>query len=175
MEWKPKEKPKAKAFKEFHLKNNVVIGVFQGSFGTNPDLDIVVKYQDLRYSKRVRTPKHIHWAIDLLIKREHNRELTNEFIAYLRDMWNKVEPFKTKEDQQTCELKLTSSERLREFEELNQYGELSVEFIGHVIELFMIEEKTGLEGAFMFKDLFDALYTGKDVFSIVSLATYNGR
>ena len=175
MEWKPRGKPKVTAFKEFHLKGRVTIAVFQGSFGQNPELDIVVKYKDLKYSNRVRTPKHIHWAIDLLIKREHEPELTNKFIEYLRDMWNKVEPFRNKKQQQECELKLTSEEKLKQFEKLDKHGEFSVEFIGHVIELFMIEEKTGLEGAFMFKDLFDALHKGRDIFSIVSLATYNGR
>lgn len=181
MKWTPKakegepKKPTLDSIKEFQMKNKVVIAIFQGERGKKPDLDIVVKFQDLKYSKRIRTPKHIHWAIDLLIKREHEPELTNRFIAYLRDMWDKIEPFKSKTDQQKCELKLTSHEKLKEYEKLDNFGELSVEFIGHVIELFMIEEKTGFEGAFMFKDLFDALYEGKDIFSIISLATYNGR
>jgi len=79
-----------------------------GSKGKNPELDIVVKYKD-KFTKRVvRTPKHIHWVIDLLIKKEHDRELT-------------------------------------------------VEFIGHIIELLSLEEKTGFEGAFMFKNVLQAL------------------
>jgi len=70
---------KLRAFKEFLSKDGTVIGVFQGSYGDNPDLDIIVKYKEK--GKRVRTPKHIHWAIDLLIKKEHNPELTKEFIT----------------------------------------------------------------------------------------------
>ena len=101
--------------------------------------------------------------------------LTDKFIAYLRDIWDRVYPFQTKEEQQKCELKYTSHEKLKEFEPLDEFGEFSAEFIGHVIELFMIEEKTGLGEAFMFKNLFDALHEGKDIFNIVSLATYNGR
>lgn len=161
------------AFKEFVLSNRTVIGVFQGSLGQNPDLDILIKYQEA--NKRVRTPKHIHWAIDFLIKKEHNKELTLEFVKYLREMWDKVEPFKTKEEQQKCELKLTTPEKLKKFEELNQYGEYPVEFIGHIIELMMIEEKTGLSTAFMFKDVLDAIIQEKDIFSIVSKATHRGR
>ena len=164
---------KAHSFKEFKLSNGTVIGVFQGSLGENPDLDIIIKYQEP--GKRVRTPKHIHWAIDLLIKKEHNKELTLEFVRYLRDMWDKVEPFKTKVEQQRCQLKLTTSAKLKKFEELNQYGEYPVEFIGHIIELMMMEEKTGLATAFMFKGVLDSIIQEKDIFSIVSSATHRGH
>jgi hypothetical protein len=161
------------AFKQFKLKNGTVIGVFQGSYGNNPDLDIIVKYQEK--GKRVRTPQHIHWAIDLLIKKEHNKALTKEFIKYLRDMWQKVTPFTTKTEQQRCELKLTDPAHLEKFQELDKYGEYSVEFIGHVIELMMIEEKTGNRDAYMFKDVLDALYGDAEIFTIVQKATYRGR
>jgi len=161
------------AFKIFNLSNGVRVGVFQGSLGQNPDLDVVIKYQEP--NKRIRTPKHIHWVIDLLIKKEHNKELTLEFVKYLREMWEKVQPFKTKEEQQKCELTQTTSEKLAKFEELNQYGEYSVEFIGHIIELMMIEEKTGLSTAFMFKGVLDSIIQEKDIFSIVAQASHRGR
>ncbi|MHA1677555.1 MAG: hypothetical protein ACTSW3_02110 [Promethearchaeota archaeon] len=164
---------KLKSIKEFKLKDGRIIGVFQGSRGDNPDLDIIVKYKEP--GKQVRTPQHIHWAIDLLIKREHNKNLVNKFIRYLLDVWKKVEPFKTKEDQQKCELKFTNPENLKEFEELNNYGEYSVEFIGHILELIMIQEKTGSIKAHMFKDTLEAILNNKDIFSIVSKATFRGR
>jgi len=166
------ETTKLTAIKEFKLKNGTVIGVFQGSYGSCPDLDIIVKYQER--GKRVRTPAHIHWAIDLLIKKEHNPELPLEFIKYLRDMWEKVQPFTSKSEQQKCELNLTSPNDLKKFEELDKYGKYPVEFIGHVIELMMIEEKTGDRDAFMFKGVLDALYSGAEIFQIVQKATYRG-
>lgn len=175
MEWKPKGKPKINAFKEFKLNSGEIIGVFQGSKGKRKDLDIVVKYKD-KYTKTVpRTPRHIHWVIDLLIKKEHNEKLTSEFIKYLLDMYDRIEPFRNKAEQQRCELKFTNPENLRRFDELNKYGQYSVEFIGHVIELLSIEEKTGFEGAFMFKRVLTSLYEMKDIFSIVSSASYKGR
>lgn len=60
-----------RSFKDFVLANGTVISVFQGSRGQKPDLDIIVKYQERR--KQVRTPKHLHWAIDLVIKKNINR------------------------------------------------------------------------------------------------------
>jgi len=87
---------KGKSIKEILLSDGTIIGVFAGSRGANPDHDIIIKYQER--NKRVRTPKHIHWVIDLLIKKEHNRELTLKFMNYLRDMYDKVDGFYSKED-----------------------------------------------------------------------------
>jgi len=161
------------SFKEILLSDGTIIGIFQGSRGENPELDILIKYQEP--DKRVRTPKHIHWVIDLLIKKEHSKDLTLQFIKYLRDMWDRVEPFHNKQEQQECLLIETSSERLIKFRLLNKYGEYSVEFIGHLIELMMRMEKTGLKEAFVFKKLMDVMIEEKDIFSIVSSATQNGR
>lgn len=160
------------SFKEFKLENGTVIGVFQGSRGENPDLDIIVKYKEP--GKQVRTPKHIHWAIDLLLKRQQNEELTKDFAQYLLNMWNAVEPFRTKEDQSRCELSLSGKEDLSRFIELDDYGEYSVEFIAKVLELIMIQEKTGLSTAFMFRGVLKAIHDEGDIFSIVSAASYSG-
>ena len=89
-------------------------------------------------------------------------------------MWNRVETFRTKVEQQRCELKQTTHEKLKRFDELNEYGEYSVEFIGHLIELMMRMEKTGLARAYVFKDLMDAIINEKEIFVIVSKATQVG-
>ncbi|MGC8516031.1 MAG: hypothetical protein ACP5OC_07870 [Thermoplasmata archaeon] len=162
-----------KAFKEFRIKNGTTIGVFQGSRGNNPDLDIIVKYKEP--GKQVRTPKHLHWAIDLLIKKEHGPQLTKKFVRYLLSMWDKVTPFRTKEEQQKCLLKYSREEDISEFLELDGYGEYSVEFIAKVMELIMIQEKTGLATAFMFKGVLESIYYDKDIFTIVASAGFNGR
>ena len=160
---------KGYSFKEFYLSNKTVIGIFQGSRGENPELDIIIKYKES--GKRVRTPKHIHWVIDILIKKEHNKELTLEFVRYLRNMWDKIKPFRTKEEQQKCELTQTTREKLKKFEELNKYGEYQIEFIGHLIELMMIMEKTGLGRAYVFRALMDSILKEEDIFVIVAKAT----
>ena len=164
---------RARAFKEFKLPRGVVVGVFQGSRGAKKQLDIIVKYQEL--GKSVRTPQHLHWTIDLLIKKEHEPELTIKFVKYLRAMWDKVKPFGNKQEQRVCKLSLSTPEKLAEFEELNKYGEYSVEFIATVLELIMTQEKTGNAQAFMFGGLLDSIIAGKDIFSVVSSARYNGR
>ncbi|MBS3075625.1 hypothetical protein J4429_04155 [Candidatus Pacearchaeota archaeon] len=79
MEFKGKE---LKSFKEFQIDKDITIGVIQGERGVNPDLDIRVVYIDKNTkSKKVpRTLQHIHWAIDLLVKKEYDKELTKKYI-----------------------------------------------------------------------------------------------
>lgn len=162
-----------RSFKDIALRNGTVIGIFQGSRGQNPDFDIIVKYQER--GKQVRTPKHLHWAIDLIIKKEHDPELTKNFIRFLLGMWDKVRPFASKEEQQKCEIKFSNENNLSQFAALDGYGEYPVEFISKVMELIMIQEKTGNAQAFMFKGVLESILKDKDIFSIVASAGYNGR
>ena len=48
-----------------------IIYVFQGSLS---QFDIVIKYR--KDGKRIRTPKHIHWVVDVLMKMQGNDTLT---------------------------------------------------------------------------------------------------
>lgn len=161
-----------KSLKDIRLSDGRVVGVFQGERGDNPALDILVKYEEP--GKRVRTPQHLHWAIDLLLKKEHNKVLTKRLIKYLLEVWEKTVPFRTKAEQQACELRFARPENLVEFKELDRYGEYSVEFIAHILELIMIQEKTGSSKAHMFKGVLEAILNDKDIFSIVSAAGYKG-
>ena len=162
------------AIKEIPLPDGTIIGVFEGNRGANKDHDILIKYQEK--GKRLRTPKHIHWVIDLLIKKEHNKELTIKFMKYLREMYDWVEAFTSKEDRKNCNLKETTLAKLKPFEELNKYGEYKVEFIGHLIELMIKMEKNTLpeKPARVFKELMDAMIQEKEIFVIVSKATQIG-
>jgi hypothetical protein len=164
--------------KEFKLndKRNAVVWVFQGSKGDNKDLDIRVKYWDnLCGTKRGRTPKHVDWVIDILLKKEHNKALTLEFVKYLLDTYDKIQPFRSKEEQQKCDLQYTRSDELKKFESLNEYGQFSVEFLGCVMELLSKEEKTGSSKAHMFRDVIQSLYETDDIFAITNTASFRGR
>lgn len=162
------------AFREFHLPGGEAIGVFQGSRGRQPDLDIIVKYAD-KYTrtKNPRTPKHIHWAIDLLLKKSHDPALTVRFIAFLLSTYDGASPFANKMEQQACALQFATPAHLAPFRALDGYGQYSTEFIAVLIELLSRAEKTGHPGAFMFRGVLVALRDTNDVFAIASAASFN--
>ncbi len=159
--------------KTFPLRDGILINVYQGQYGSRPDLDIKVKYREP--GKRERTPSHLHWAMDLMIKKEHNADLTKSFVWYLLQMWENVSPFRTKEEQLRCELRYSDLADVSQYMPLDSFGDYSVEFIAKVMELLMIQEKTGLATAFMFKGVLESIYNDKDIFSVISSARFNGR
>ena len=97
-------------------------------------------------------------------------------MKYLRNMYDRVEAFCSKEDRANCILKETTKQKLKPFEELNKYGEYKVEFIGHLIELMIkMEKNTPPEKpARVFRELMDAMINEKEIFVIVSKATQIG-
>ena len=181
MDFQPRKKkgeairlPRKYSIKEISLPDGTIIGIFAGERGHIPEHDILIRYQEK--GKHIRTPKHIHWVIDLLIKKEHDRKLTLEFMNYLRDMYDKVEAFKSEEDRKKCILTETTKEKLKRFEPLNKYGEYKVDFIGHLIELMIKMEKNTPPNkpARVFRELMDAMLQEKEIFVIVSRATQIG-
>ena len=166
--------PRKYAIKEILLPDGTIIGVFEGDRGYIKDHDIVIKYQER--GKRLRTPKHIHWVIDLLIKKEYDRARTIDFMKYLRNMYDRVGAFSSKEDRKNCLLRETTLEKLKPWEKLNDYGEYTVEFIGHLIELMIKMEKNTPpdKPARVFRELMDAMIQEKEIFVIVSKATQIG-
>ena len=135
------------------------IYVFPGKLSQN---DIVLKYK--KNGTRRRTPKHIHFVIDLLIKKEHNDKLVKSFIDTLLIRWESIQGL----NQRDINI-------LNKYNELNTYGEYSIEFLLHFGELLMLQEKTNMPGAYMFKKVMESIKDDKDIYSIVSTATHNGR
>ncbi len=160
------------------INGSYIIAVFKGSIS---EYDILIKYRQ-KGSKgwsRIRTPKHIHWAVDIMIKMHSDREKTKRFLDFLINVWEKTNGIKSIEQRD----KLLNIENLlkdigdetEEFSELGTKGEYSVKFLILLAELLMIQEKTNLETAYMFKNLLTALKKGDDIFRIVSAATHTGK
>ncbi len=164
--------------KVFEINNSFIIGIYQGNIS---EFDIVIRYKQKLGNEwsRIRTPKHIHWAVDILIKMHEDREKTKEFLDLLINIWNNTLPIKNEKDKE----RFLNIENLLEFnkneieyyQELSKKGEYSIKFLIMLAKLLMIQEKTNLESAFMFKKLLEALKQGKDIFSIVSVATHNRK
>lgn len=165
----------------YYINDTYILAIYQGKISK---LDMLLKYRQ-RDSKRKsgwslqRTPKHIHWAVDILIKMHQNKELTNLFVSFLLNKWNKTNAHKTKKQRLESiairNLLPKTEKEARNFYRLNNYGEYSVKFLLLLAKLLMQQEKNNMYDAYMFKDLLEALQRGEDIFKIISIATHRGR
>ncbi len=127
--------------------DGTAIGIYQGFRGENPDLDFIVKYKEK--GKRLRTPSHTHWIVDLLVKCEYSKEMVGDYVQTMLNHYENTEPFRTVDERDNYELSFYST---IDYESLNQHGYYSIETLTAFIELFTKCEKQ-TTGAFMFKTL----------------------
>ncbi|MEO2154451.1 MAG: hypothetical protein ABGW69_01450 [Nanoarchaeota archaeon] len=167
-----------KLLKAFKVNGKYIIGIYQGTLST---YDILTKYrqkEDGEWS-RIRTPKHTHWAVDILMKMQGEKNKTKEFLDFLLQRWNEIEPIKSEEERQNrlnIEYLIDNyKEEIKNYTPLNNKGEYSIKFLILLAELLMMQEKTNREDAYMFKNLLESLKEGKSIFKIISIATHNGR
>ena len=147
----------------FTTKRGVKIYVAPGK---KSQYDFRVRYREP--GRRTRTPKHIHWVIDLVIKREHDSDLTNELLDFLIDVVNKVNP----STEYPPKLKFFSKVDTSRFDPLDRYGEYSSDFLLVTIELIMIQEKTNYPKVTLNLKMLEAFRKGVDIFDLVSRATF---
>jgi hypothetical protein len=131
------------------MRDGTIVAIFQGFRGENPDLDFIVKYKEP--DKRLRTPSHTHWIVDLIVKGEVHPLETLDLVKDLIQIYDNVSPFETKEERDSYELTY-SLDLIEKYSGLNNTGSLSIELIGTLVELFSKCEKQ-TSGAFMFKSM----------------------
>ena len=164
--------------KTFRVNGQYILAVYQGSLS---EYDLLIKYRQRENNKwsRIRTPKHIHWAVDVLIKMSLEENKTKEFLDFLLNYWsNNVSQLTSEEERNNLldnDLLNQVNNEATQYPELVEKGEYSVKFLLLIAKLLMFQEKTNLNTAYMFKNLLEALKEGKDIFKIVSIATHNRR
>ncbi|MDY3548741.1 hypothetical protein PG291_09020 [Riemerella anatipestifer] len=164
------------------VNDTYILGVYQGSLSP---FDLLLRYRqkDERTRSgwsRIRTPKHIHWAVDAIIKMHHNSDETKRFLNFLIDLWdNHIQPIKTDEERNLLldveKLKEEANSEADKYPELANKGEYSIKFLYLIAKLLMIQEKTNLASAYMFKNLLESLESHEDIYKVVSIATHNRR
>lgn len=164
-------KLKQLSFKTYKLNDGHIIALFQGSRGDNPDLDFIVKYLEPGLKSRIRTPKHIHWVVDLLLKMEHSKENVFYIIKYYNSFYDDVVAFTNVVERNSFTPQTYSiiSEQLNDIELKGKY---SLDFICYIIELFIYCEKQSPREKKMFKDLLKLLLAyskgEKDFFQVIN-------
>lgn len=143
------------------------IAIYQGMRGENPELDFIVKYKE--DGKRLRTPSHTHWIVDLLVKAEYDKELLLSYVNNLILIYDNAVPFNSIGERDSYELRHKDVMNLR-YNNLNGHGYYSISTLTSLIELFSICEKQ-TTNAFMFKGLLELVKeyceNKKDFYQIV--------
>ena len=158
------------------INGTYILGIYKGTLSA---FDILLRYRQKEGERwsRIRTPKHIHWAVDMLIKHYSEPHETDLLLDSLLNQWEQTVPLESKEAQEY----LLSSERLLDdvndeamkYDNLAGKGEYSVKFLILIAKLLMVQEKTNRHDSYMFKNLLEKLKEHRNIFEIVSTATFH--
>lgn len=160
---------------QFPVNDHFIIGIYQGTLS---EFDMIIRYRRLINDTwtHPRTPKHIHWAVDILIKQHEKPEETRKFIDFLLEYWNTIQPITNDAERDKIlnieNLKLEVNKEATDYQSLANEGEYSVKFLLLLAKLLMFQEKTNYHEAYMFKRLLEQLRDSPDIFSVISTATH---
>lgn len=162
------------SIRTFQVNDSTILAIYKGALSP---LDILIKYRSKQKNgkwSKIRTPKHIHWTVDILMKMQSYAGLTREFVDFFISLWENTVPLKTEDERQALDLEALlnfSEAEIEKFKILSGKGEYSVRFLILLAKLLMLQEKTNRADAYMFKRVLDGLREGKDLFRLLSIAT----
>ena len=125
------------------------IAIYQGGRGARPDLDFIVKHKE--EGKRVRTPSHTHWIVDLIVKAQYDKGIVKSYVEDMIEMYDECEPFKNEEERNTYKLQCPTKYWMKHIM-IEDRGYYPLQVLTSFIELFSKCEKQTPE-AFMFRNL----------------------
>jgi hypothetical protein len=160
--------------KHWKTDNVTEVAIYQGNRGENPELDFVVKYKE--EGKRLRTPSHTHWIVDLLVKGSKGTVYkSTNLLNYVNDLlkiYDESLKFTTVQERNNYELKYPKL-MVTKHSSLQGEGYYSIETLTAFVELFSKCEKQSTD-AFMFRGLLTLVKEycegKKDFYQIVGLS-----
>lgn len=146
--------------------------------------DIKVNYKDLNDSDFWKTPKHIHWIFDIMIKKEHKPEEVKLFMNFLLNKWNNLnsefcssELIKLHNREKTLESLFNDIQNdISTFTESNDYWYFPNDFLILFWYLMVLQEKNNRNDAYMFKNMLEWVINDEyNPYKIISIATWKYR
>lgn len=160
---------------DIDFKNGLWLYVFPGRLSPN---DLWVKFRNSNIPRSmIRTPRHIHWAVDTLIKKFGNKQLTDAFLNDMLTRWSQITPLPDRQLQTILNNLVYSrgNQFITKYQKLNSFGFFNIEFLTHLMELLMLQEKTNNPQAYMFRNVVNELLSFTDLYKILSAAGFGGR
>lgn len=169
---RPRDRARVNSIIDIDFQDGLWMYVFPGALSPN---DIWINFRNFNTPRsRIRTPKHIHWTVDILIKKFGNPTLTNQFLNHMLVRWQRIAPLRNRR-MSTIINNLTYSRNnnfIRSYQNLDNHGYFHIEFLTHLMELLMLQEKTNNPAAYMFRRVVDGILNLNDLYSIISTATH---
>lgn len=116
------------------------------------------------------------WAVDLIVKKRHEKELTNKFTRKLIKLWKEIHGATSSKERNNF---LNSSNinkglnSLFDLSKLNEYGEYDIETLFILMKLLAFQEKTNRRDAHVFFfDVLNAILENKANYQIISKAIF---
>lgn len=155
----------------FPMPDGTLIGIFQGNRGDKPHLDFVVRFLPAGRRKKIRTPRNIHWVVDILLigkdKPQEALKLTRALLKCYKDST----AFRSRAERNSFQPRRARRLASR-FKHLDSEGVVPVAFVTHIVELFSICEKASPRDNKMFQDVLlklEAYFQGsKDYYQVLS-------
>ncbi len=161
---------------EFVNDDGITIRVRKGTKG-NLNTDILVTITDSKIGdSEEKNIKHIYWVVDVLMKKEHDKDLMNQFLRVFVNSWNSLDTFKSnrKDDIEQWINAHLNNINLSEYESLNEYGFLSMKALHQILMLLSGNEKSATEKAFMFKTIITRISEDDaDIYDVIAWADNN--
>ena len=133
----------------WQIDKNNVIAIYQGGRGARPDLDFIVKHKQV--GKKLRTPSHTHWIVDLIAKAQYDKGRVKSYVEDMIKLYDECEPFKTEEERNSYKLQCPTKMWIDHIM-LEDKGYYPLQVLTTFIELFSKCEKQTPD-AFMFRNL----------------------
>ena len=133
----------------WQIDKDNIIAIYQGGRGAIPDLDFIVKHKQV--GKKLRTPSHTHWIVDLIAKAQYDKGIVKSYVEDMIKLYDECEPFKTEEERNSYKLQCPTKMWFDHIM-LEDRGYYPLQVLTTFIELFSKCEKQ-TPGAFMFRNL----------------------
>ncbi len=163
---------------QIEINGTYILAFYSGTFS---DYDIKICYREkLKNGKwsLVRTPKHIHWVVDVLLKSGDDSTASQQLLNLLKKLWDTAQPLADDNERNKLSMEQILKSLDAEIERLKKLeakGEYSIKFLILLITLLSIQEKTNRSDAYMFPKIIEALQNKEELFKIISTATHRGR
>lgn len=125
---------------------------------------------------RVRGPKQLYWAIDVILKMQHNPDEAQAFLELLVELWNEqIQPLRTESEKQLAldveKLKREVNAEAEEYLSWAAKGVYSIKFLYLINKLLMLQNRHSASEQEMLKKLLEPLKIYKDLYRVLSVAT----